>query len=307
MCQVSLTGDSLPDELDLMRLYWQYPRSHFVFGGGLMDDGRQQATRPPPSRPTLPPPPLLDSVTFASRRAFLRLPRLRFSTGGKIELSFRTTSPHGLLLYNGGRLGSAHFIALELYDGIVYLVMNLGGGAQRYALSATQRVDDGRTHAVRIDRAGRALVLTLDGVSRREMMPGRAKTLQLGTFLYVGGVSDPATLPWHLWTRGDAGKMFVGCVTDIRLNGDQVDLAEYVRTQPQRGLTPGCARMDLHCPPGVPASPCRRGDCRQRWAAAYCDCSATLYTGDRCQQGGPTGRSRASRVANRTHCESFRY
>ena len=47
---------------------------------------------------------------------------------GSIDFKMRTVEPHGLLLFNGGRPGGADFFAVEMYDGILYAVLNLGDG-----------------------------------------------------------------------------------------------------------------------------------------------------------------------------------
>ncbi len=59
----------------------------------------------------------------------------------------RTVEPHGLLFYNGGKPGAGGFIALEVYDGLLWLVMDVGDGPARYRFS-DKRVDDGKPHKV---------------------------------------------------------------------------------------------------------------------------------------------------------------
>ena len=66
-----------------------------------------------------------------------------------IHVSFvhRTVEPNGLLLNTLGRRGSDDFAAFELYDGILYFVVNVGDGVHH--IRASENVmNDGQPHAV---------------------------------------------------------------------------------------------------------------------------------------------------------------
>ncbi len=65
-----------------------------------------------------------------------------------IPFAFRTVEPNGLLLNILGRPGSNDFAAVEIYDGVLYFVINVGSGTQRIPFSQVL-VNDGAPHFVR--------------------------------------------------------------------------------------------------------------------------------------------------------------
>lgn len=63
----------------------------------------------------------------------------------------RTVEPNGLILNTLGRRGSNDFAAVEMYDGILYVVINVGDGVHHIQASETQ-LNDGQPHAVSLSR-----------------------------------------------------------------------------------------------------------------------------------------------------------
>ena len=220
-------------------------------------------------------------VTFTTPEAYVRLQKLNFGRNGRISLRFKTIEPNGLLLFNGGQRGATEFVAVEMFDGIVYFVVNFGDGVQRYPMSSG-RADDGREHHVKIARSRGRVTLSFDDEETAHRVRND-NPINLATFLYVGGVNAPSGLPWHLWTRAFTAKnMFVGCLWDLRVNpGDEddiVDLPAFVKDQGVEGMEEGCRSMSEECA----ARPCINGVCRDRATGFFCDCSATPYTSARC-------------------------
>ena len=54
-----------------------------------------------------------------------------FSATGSLSFNFRTTEPHNLILFNGPKPGHSDFMAVEMHDGILYFVIDLGDGPYR--------------------------------------------------------------------------------------------------------------------------------------------------------------------------------
>jgi len=104
--------------------------------------------------------PELASVTFTSGRSYLRLPQWSPGRRGRVEFSFKTIQPHGLMMVTSPSPGRSDFFAVELSDGDLYVVLNLGVQTQRFLIGTG--VNDGQPHHVRIDRNGHSLWLTLD-------------------------------------------------------------------------------------------------------------------------------------------------
>lgn len=101
--------------------------------------------------------------------------------------------------------------------------------------------------------------------------------------IFVGGVDNTATLPWHFATRR-RDRFFRGCLWDLRFD-DQPNVVELVK--PNQRLSAGI-QASCHVPS---TGECSRGQCenggqcRERWEGPICDCSRTAYTGDRCERG----------------------
>ena len=54
---------------------------------------------------------------------------------GSIAFQFRTAEKGGLIMYSNGNRDSKDFFALEIMDGQLYLVFNMGSGIQKVNLS----------------------------------------------------------------------------------------------------------------------------------------------------------------------------
>jgi len=68
-----------------------------------------------------------------------------------------------LQIYSGGKLGQRDFFAVELFDGVPYVVIDLGDRVHRFMLGRDERrVSDGSAHHVKVERSNRALILHLD-------------------------------------------------------------------------------------------------------------------------------------------------
>lgn len=284
MLQAILHGDKMPNDLDLVDLYLKRPQPTFITLNGDIDVGIVgEATQ---------------GVTFTREEAFLRLPRWDADKGGKISLKFRTVEPDGLMLYNGGSPGVPDFIAVEMFDGIPYLVIDLGDGVHRYPFSE-EEVNDGVPHYMELERRGTYLKITLDGRTREYNIPSNQDTLNLGTFLFLGGVDSHNRLPWHLWSWKPV--FYQGCMWDLQINTAPQDLRVFAENQPHQGITDGCVQMADECMEG----PCVAGICNDLWDGYSCDCAETRYTGQHCEEGtimlDPCMHSRVDNRINSIH------
>lgn len=104
----------------------------------------------------------LEPVTFDTPSAYLTLPRWNTKRTGAISFDFRTSEPSGLLLFSHGSLRGAQldskpradFFAMELLDGFLYLVMDMGSGSIKMK-AGSRRLDDGEWCHVDFQRRGR--------------------------------------------------------------------------------------------------------------------------------------------------------
>ena len=131
-------------------------------------------------------PALRRPVTFQSRYSFVALRQLRAFASVDIHFQFRTREPTGLLLYNGG--SGQDFIAVELVDGRLYYVFNLGDGA----VSVTDNnqfsaLNDYSWHSVAIGRPNsRTHTLIVDDHTSTVTSIGINENLNLKGRLYIG-------------------------------------------------------------------------------------------------------------------------
>ena len=86
---------------------------------------------------------------FKRRGAYLRLSKWEGTTQNSLSITYRTVEPHGLLLYNGGNPGLRDFVAIEIFDGIPYFVIDLGDAVQRYPFTSVP-TNDGRPHTLQV-------------------------------------------------------------------------------------------------------------------------------------------------------------
>uniref|UniRef100_A0A8U8BSW6 Uncharacterized protein n=1 Tax=Geospiza parvula TaxID=87175 RepID=A0A8U8BSW6_GEOPR len=227
------------------------------------------------------PPPALDPVTFATPQAHLALPTWR--------------PPNGVLLFGQGPPrdppGAAprgppppppDFLALELLDGHLYLLLGMGAAGLRLRASA-RKVTDGEWCHVDVQRDGRKGSVSVNSRSTPFLASGDRDVLDVGAELYLGGLPEgrpgpPA--PPELWAAG-LRLGFVGCVRDLFVDGRSRDVRALLAAGGAPGVAPLCARD----PPRLCASaPCRNGGtCREGWNRFVCDCRGTGYLGPRCE------------------------
>ncbi|KAL1122948.1 hypothetical protein AAG570_003273 [Ranatra chinensis] len=186
----------------------------------------------------------------------------------------------------GANSPHADLFAVELVTGHLWLHLDLGSGPVKVK-GTTRRLDDGSWHEITLKRAGKQGRLTVDGNAADFTTPGDSNQLDLEGGLYVGGVprlAGAAPLPPMLWSA-QLGQGFVGCMRDLVLNGDAVDIAQYARHQDSGSIQPACHRL----PPQCDSQPCMSsGRCTEGWNRFICDCTGTIFTGPTCGKEATT-------------------
>jgi neurexin len=100
-------------------------------------------------------------------------------------LQFKTREANGLIMYNAGR--ERDFIAVELVNGHVHYVFDLGDGPVRIRDSTKSRLNDGKWHAVSIARpAPKRHTLAVDDHVAVINSPGNNENLDLDGILFIG-------------------------------------------------------------------------------------------------------------------------
>uniref|UniRef100_A0A8V5GBL8 Uncharacterized protein n=1 Tax=Melopsittacus undulatus TaxID=13146 RepID=A0A8V5GBL8_MELUD len=228
------------------------------------------------------PPP--EPITFGTPQAFVALPPWPPARTGSVSFDFRTTEPNGLLLLGRGQAPGPgpprpHFLALELLDGHLYLLLAMGDADTRLRASA-RKVTDGEWCHVDVQRDGRRGSVSVNSRRTPFVAGGDGDELWLDAGLFLGGAPPGSPLPASLWAAPRGGG-FVGCVRDLAIHGRARDLPALAAARPQPGLAPACARpAGRHCD----SAPCRHGGlCREGWNRFTCDCVGTGYLGERCE------------------------
>ncbi|XP_066501285.1 neurexin 2a isoform X2 [Hoplias malabaricus] len=231
----------------------------------------------------------LDPVSFDTPAAYVTLSCWAGKKTGSISFDFRTTEPNGLLLFSHGRVQGPRerrprvdFFAMELLDGFLYLLMDMGSGSIKMKAS-TKKVNDGEWCHVDFQREGRKGSVSVNG----RMMPFSSnegsEVLDLDGEMYLGGLpeeSEGLLLPPEVWTA-PLRLGFVGCVRDLFVDGRSRDLRRLAELQSAVGVSSFCTReTHRRCS----AEPCAHGGlCREGWNRHICDCSGTGYVGHNCE------------------------
>ncbi|XP_036146252.1 neurexin-1 isoform X5 [Monomorium pharaonis] len=224
--------------------------------------------------------PVHHPVTFTSKHTFVGLPVLKAYLETNIYFQFKTREANGLILYNAGR--EHDFIAIELVNGHVHYVFDLGDGAVRVRDTSKTKLNDGKWHAVSIGRpASKRHTLSVDDHVTAVNSQGSNENLDLDGILYIGGVerAQYGQLPKHILSRHG----FEGCLASLDLSGESTDLITDA-VVPSSLVTSGCdIYTNVH-----PGKKCthdfcaNHGTCVQQWNSYTCDCDMTSFTGPTC-------------------------
>ncbi|KAG6442553.1 hypothetical protein O3G_MSEX002421 [Manduca sexta] len=213
------------------------------------------------------------SVTFKSKHTYVGLPLLKAYANTYLDFYFRTTEMDGLLFYNGGK--KQDFIAIELVNGHIHCVFNLGDGVVTMKDKLKAYLNDNRWHTVSVRRPT-PKIHTLQVDDDLEMHTTSSNLmLELDSVLYVGGV------PKDMYTALPVGVLsrqgFEGCMSSLDLPGESPSLIEDA-VVPSSSLGSGCEG-----PTKCTHNACsNKGVCVQQWNTYVCDCDLTSFTGPTC-------------------------
>ncbi|XP_023203916.1 neurexin-3b isoform X13 [Xiphophorus maculatus] len=238
--------------------------------------------------------PTLDPINFETPDSFLALPKWNTKRVGSISFDFRTSEPNGLILFTHGKPqnrrdakgqknNKVDFFAVELLDGGLYLLLDMGSGTIK--VKATQaKVSDGAWHHVDIQRDGRSGIISVNSRRTPFTASGENEILDLEGDLYLGGLPDSRAglvLPTELWTAMlDYG--YVGCIRDLFIDGRSKDIRQISQSQNATGIKSSCSKMTgKQCD----SSPCKNsGMCKEGWNRFICDCTGTGFWDSTCER-----------------------
>ncbi|KAM6900446.1 laminin subunit alpha-1 [Xenentodon cancila] len=167
-------------------------------------------------------------------------PQIRSSNFNTLSLTLRTSSPDNLLFYLGSNT-TVDFLAVEMHDGKVSLLWNVGSGSTRLEFPGLDIANNRwtRINATRFGARGALSVHQLDSQSAPLPMvtstsPGSSRVLDLdkNTMIHIGGVAAHTQSPAALRSSS-----FSGCLGEALLNDRTIGLWNYNSWQ---GSCGGC-------------------------------------------------------------------
>ncbi|KAM9339489.1 neurexin 3b [Symphorus nematophorus] len=238
--------------------------------------------------------PTLDPINFETPDSYLALPKWNTKRVGSISFDFRTSEPNGLILFTHGKPqdrrdakgqknNKVDFFAVELLDGGLYLLLDMGSGTIK--VKATQaKVNDGAWHHVDIQRDGRSGIISVNSRRTPFTASGENEILDLEGDLYLGGLPDNRVglvLPTELWTAM-LNYGYVGCVRDLFIDGRSKDIRQIAQSQNMTGIKSSCSKVTgKQCD----SNPCKNnGVCKEGWNRFICDCTGTGFWDSTCER-----------------------
>ena len=89
-------------------------------------------------------------TSFTTHGAYIGLPQLKAFYDLNIHFQLRTLEPNGLIMFNAGQ--GADFLAVELVDGHIHLVFNLGKRSIELKDNYPGGLNNNQWHGVTINR-----------------------------------------------------------------------------------------------------------------------------------------------------------
>ncbi|XP_072424247.1 neurexin 3a isoform X23 [Chiloscyllium punctatum] len=236
----------------------------------------------------------LDPISFETPEAYISLPKWNTKKMGSISFDFRTSEPSGLILFTHGKpqerkdlrslkKTKVDFFAVELLDGNLFLLLDMGSGAIKIK-STTRKVNDGEWYHVDIQRDGRSGTISVNSRRTPFTASGDSEILDLEGDMYLGGLPDNrmgSILPTELWTAM-LNYGYVGCIRDLFIDGRSKDIRQLAEEQNAAGVKPSCLRLSTK---QCDSNPCKNNAvCREGWNRFICDCTGMGYWGRTCER-----------------------
>ena len=252
---------------------------------------------------------ITEPVTFNTPESYI--PILNWKKYPKLysfSIEFQTIENHGVLAYilgaenNNSVVKNAKtesylmslnrdFFALEIHNRFLYLYLNFGSTYLRLEV-AHEHVSSGKSHQVQVEFNNNFVTYKFEQKPPKTIkIESGDRALALEEPLVIGGVHPkhigaPFTNPSkHLppyFLSGILNHGYVGCVHDVVINGDFVNLTYYATLESVSGISADmCSAMPNQCNYGH----CMNGGvCLEGWNRFLCDCSSTGFNGPVCSQ-----------------------
>uniref|UniRef100_A0A667Y4L9 Protein eyes shut homolog n=1 Tax=Myripristis murdjan TaxID=586833 RepID=A0A667Y4L9_9TELE len=167
-----------------------------------------------------------DPFFSGNQSSWMSFPPMTLRHRTLLQLQFQPLSADGILIYTAQHLSAraGDFLCLSLTSGFIQLRYNLGDIT--HVLQSVDKVDlSGRTwHSVKTGRNGNQGFLSLDGKEVIQNIIEGMTTLDVGTAIFVGGVSTLSSVSTEATEKEPVG--FTGGIRELIVNGQELVLTE---------------------------------------------------------------------------------
>jgi neurexin len=166
-------------------------------------------------------------VTISSHETYVRLASMRLTLRHRILFKFRTTESSGLIMYHDGN--NNEFMAVELDNGRIRYLFDMGGGPTDIPVNTPNKLNDGKWHVVEIMRMSETQHrVRVDETATTVSAQGGEYELDLaGGSLYIAGLPAGMFKRSHIQNVLKSRQGFMGCLASLDLNGAVVNLKKH--------------------------------------------------------------------------------
>lgn len=145
-----------------------------------------------------------------------------FKDETSLSLDIHTNVSDGLILWIGQDVSNDDYLGFGLKEGMLHLVWNLGWLSRSELTIPNPLLNDGKWHSISVSRTNQNLELRLDGTLFGSRVTGSFSELNVDPVVYLGGSNFD--LPTLDLTRGHFDERFQGCLRDVIIQGEKVNL-----------------------------------------------------------------------------------
>ena len=260
----------------------------------------------------------MDPVTFSSPQSYIPIKSwFNYPKIYSFSIEFQTTESYGVLAYilgpeketnmslnsnNNNKLKNQqpsalglfnrNFFSLEIHNRFLNAYFNLGSSYIRHEI-VHEQVSGGKSHQLLVEINEKFVLFKFDQRPETSinLNLSAGESLDLVGPLTIGGinpihmstqVSRPSSKIPPYFFSGMLGHGYVGCIQDVEINGQFVNLTEFAALEGVHGInTETCTPIPNQCEIGHCMND---GICQEGWNRFVCDCSATGYNGPICNQ-----------------------
>jgi neurexin len=259
----------------------------------------------------------MDPITFSSPNSYIPIYEWNeFPKFNSFSIEFQTTENYGVLAYILGADNTQNndktnkhnkitnqiqskllsfnrdFFSLEIHNRFLYAYFNLGSSYIRHEV-VHEHVSSGKSHSISVEINDKYAIFRFDNKPETSIRIDSSNNdrLELSGPLIIGGIypnhtaplaSNPSLRIPPYFYSGMLGHGYVGCIQDVQINGDYVNLTYYAELEGVSGVnTEMCTPMPNQCDIGHCMND---GVCMEGWNRFYCDCTATGFNGPICNQ-----------------------